>query len=674
VKNITKKSKSIWSQSKFLIVIFLTLAALMITSALNELSQSKKELYTLMEAQAKSLIESILISSENSLLSNQAITKHIEIRLLNNAAFVKHLYSENSVSNQKLTELCDQNNLYRINIFSNTGEKLFFSHEQIHFPNEKPFSAKDIYQPILDGTVDTLIVGVVPARYEDGNRFAVAISGPNNSAIVVNIDAEEILDIRRSIGFGPMLRNIVEQNSSIVFAALQDTSDILAASGNVLELESILSSDFLNNALKKATFASRIADFDLIEVFEVVHPFNYNDRQIGLLRIGLSMHPIEDINKRVYRRLSIISIILFVIGSIIFALVFIRQRLSLLSKQYSTVETYSSNIINNASDAIIVFNESNGIRIFNKTAEILFGIKETEAINKKIGVLFSKSEIEDLVTTNEPVVNFSYESNDSLKYLLVSKTNFEDDGILNTILLIRDLTEQKLMEEQLERNQRLSAMGELASGVAHEIRNPLNSISTIVQQLDKDFAPEDNKEEYHELSQIVYKEIKRINQTVQNFLQFAKPELIKTEQFEISNLFDELKVQYGSILKEKKIELKIDQKWKGDVKWDYNKIKQTLINLMDNAIDAINDEGKINIVIQNINEWISIEFKDSGKGFSKTEQQKIFNLYYTTKASGTGIGLSIVQRIIFEHGGTISVKSAKNKGTTFIINLPINSK
>ena len=570
-----------------------------------------------------------------------------------------------------MKEICDQNNLFRINIFNNHGEKLFYSHEQEHAENEK-YDPKQILEPIFSGMIDTLIIGIVSARYEDSSRYAVAIAGMNRSAIVVNIDAQKVIDFRKTIGFGPLLRNIEKDNKSIIYAAFKILTSILAASGNINSLESIIGSQFLSNSLSKLDVSTRITEFDTTEVFEVVNPFIYNNQQIGLLRIGLSMSPIHDINKRIFRRLIIISIILFIVGAVIFTLIFTLQRFGILRTQYSIVETYSSNIIKNASDAIIVFNESDGIMIFNKSSENIFNLKEAKILSTGLNVVFNKTDLAKINNNTLPIIPITYNVNELEKYLLVSKTSFLDENnVSNTILMIRDLTEQRLMEEQIERSQRLTAMGELASGVAHEIRNPLNTISTIVQQLDKDFTPKSDVGEYHELSNIVYKEVNRINKTVKDFLQFAKPEEINREPFELNTLLKEVAIQYKGTLLKNHIELKVEQNWDGIVNWDFNKIKQVFINLLDNASDAIKKVGSI-IIFVNEQDNIIINIKDNGEGILESAQNKIFNLYYTTKAKGTGIGLSIVQRIIFEHRGTITIKSERNIGTSVNISLPIS--
>ena len=158
---------------------------------------------------------------------------------------------------------------------------------------------------------------------------------------------------------------------------------------------------------------------------------------------------------------------------------------------------------------------------------------------------------------------------------------------------------------------------------------------------------------------------------MKDFLHFAKPEEIKPESFKLDVLLKQLQLQYKGVLDNKNIQLVVKHDWQGRVTWDLNKMKQVFINLIDNAKDAINKEGTILINInKSSSSDINIQIDDDGTGMSDTVQPNVFNLYYTTKAKGTGIGLSIVQRIIFEHKGTITINSKKDIGTTVSITLP----
>lgn len=670
---IKKEKMKFSGQFRYIIMIFVLIAALMISSALIELQQSKKELYQLMAKQAHSLLESLIIASQNTLRATAYLDEISEQRLLNNAVLIKSIYESDRVTNQILNDISQQNNIYRINIFNKNGRKIFSSYKQEHVDIPEKHDPLRILQPIFTGEKDTLMIGYKEARYESGYRFAIALAANDRSAIVLNIDANEMLKFKRDIHFGALVREIVNNNQQIEYIALQDTENILAASGNVKELDGIEQSEFLIKSFRDSSFATRTAQFETGEIFEAVHPFVYAGETIGLFRLGLSLEPIQDINERIYRRLIIITLILIIIGFILFVYIFTRQRLSILQKQYEVVETYSGSIIDNVSDAIIVLDKLNGIKIFNAAAEKLFLKNKNEIIAKKLKELFNEPDCQLLLKEESLLQQMNCKIENRHKDLLVSKSSFSDrDENENTILVIRDLTEQKQMEAQLERQQRLTAMGELASGIAHEIRNPLNTIGTIIQQLDKDFEPVSEQDEYHELASLVYSEVKRINNTVQDFLRFARPEPIQPSQFQIAGLFNQLEKQYKYVLETQQIKLDAQLDWQGEVFWDNRQIKQVFINIIQNAVEAIGENGNISIIVKPCTEQdLEIQIKDDGPGMPENIRSNIFNLYFTTKAKGVGIGLSIVQRIIYEHGGIITVKSEPGKGSIFRIKLPI---
>lgn len=661
------------TRPKILLLIFLAIGILMISSALYELNQSKKELLLLMAEQSHALLEALDIASKNALDANYYLNNEFRERLLNNANFIKNLYEQGTIDNTLLKRLSAENNIYRINIYNRKGQKIFSNHEPEHTDLVEKFDPVKTLEPIFSGRQDTIIIGIRPARFEQGHRYALAIASKNRSAVVLNVDAEDFLNFRRRIGFGSLLRTLVMENRGIVYASLQDTSMILAASGNIRQLENITSSPFLFRAFNDSLVLTRIIDFEEEDVFEAVHPFGYQNSKVGLFRIGLSLDPLKQIQNRIYRRLAIISIVLTIIGSIVLMLIFTMERFSSLQKRYFEVETYSRTIIEHTSDAIIVSEASSGIKIFNSAAEQLFGMKREGVLGRNLDTLLAQPECESLMQKESYLGQMECFIQNRKRFLLVSASTFRDsEGRENRVYLFRDLTRQKQLELQMERKERMTAMGELASGVAHEIRNPLNTIGTIVQQLKKDFKPRNDEQEYLELTDLVYSEVKRINETIQDFLRFSRPEKIQLQVFELENLFNQLHTQYKAECQERQIKFSIALNWRGAVIWDFRQMKQVFVNLIQNAIEAVEKSGEICIEIDAVNDAeLQIILRDNGPGINEETKKRMFNLYYTTKAKGTGIGLSIVQRIVYEHGGIIEVESTPGEGTTFIIRLPM---
>ncbi len=662
--------KKIFIQPKSLLLIFAVTAIIIFASTLFELNQSKKEMLVLMESQSHTLLESLLKSSDNALISYNQFEEEITKRLLNNAVLIKTMYEKGLISNSFLKDIAAKNNIYRINIFNKNGRKIFTSHTQIHEFNED-IKAPVNLKPIFEQETDTLIIGIKSARLESGKRFTVAISTSNRSAIVLNVDAQELLNFGNRVGFGTLLKDITT-NPNIMYVALQDYDGIIAASGSVELLEDIDSSDILEKTMDENKYNWRIVEHGDKEVFEALHPFVHNDYLVGVFRLGLSLEPLENINKRITQRMILTGIVLFLFGYVTLILIFTRQNYALLNKRYKEYEVYSQNILENVNDGVIVLDSASNIKTINKSALKLLGVKNQEGNNIK--QLFGDKNCLLILNSELSILQIDCIINDQTKYFIVSRSIFRpDENETNTVLIISDVTEQKILEKQIQRNERMTALGELASSVAHEIRNPLNTIGTITQQLRIDFVPAENIEEYKTLSELVYKEVKRINDTIENFLIFAKPMPLKPELINTSTFFEQIKKQYEALLIQKKIVLTLNEYWSGNVKWDPQQIRQVLINLIQNSIESIENNGVIELNISQLDSnKIEINLTDSGKGIPVEIVNKIFDLYFTTKQKGNGIGLSVVQKIIYEHNGIISVENKPVKGAVFRIIIPKN--
>ena len=622
---------------------------------------------SLMENQGHTLLETLLTSSENALTSYETIENEVRYRLLNNATMIKTMYEKGFVSNQLLTTLSKQNNIFRINIFDSRGTKLFSSHKDEHDSVSGADHLKYLKQ-IFNDEADTLIIGLKPARIGGGNRFAVALATDKRDAIVLNVDANELLNFRNNIGFGVLLKNVTG-NKNIEYAALQNNDGIIAASGKTEFLEDIDSSKELKNILKENNYRWRIIDYGDQKIFEGIHPFIHKGNTIGIFRLGLSMEPLENINSRITQRIIFIGLALLVFGFVTLALVFTRQNFDVLTKRYKAIEHYSKQIIENVNDGIIVVDSKLNVKTINSAALSILELQND--IVKNAVEIFGVNNCNKIFESTSRLQQVDCVINGKSKILLVSKSILNADEDSETVLIFSDMTEQILMEKQIHRKEKLATMGELASSVAHEIRNPLNAIGTITQQLNKDFEPKENIEEYKSLSKLVYKEVKRINETIENFLMFAKPMPIKAELLDLTDFLSQIEKQYKSLLDQKNISLSIKINWNGTVKWDPQQIKQVMINLIENSIHSIERSGKIEINVSEKNSSsVEIKIADNGKGIPPEAINKIFNLYFTTKTNGSGIGLSVVQKIISEHNGIISVESKLNSGAVFTILLP----
>ncbi len=668
-----KNFKKYLIKPSILATVFAVLALMVIVSAYVEYKQSGEELFFLMKEQAHSLLEVTLESSRNVISAGESVEEELQQRVLDNAAFIKYLYDNNKLTDELLYKIADEKGLHRVLVFNKYGEKIFSSQQGMGRMYGQMRQIEREIEPILRGEKDTLIIGLKSNRFATQTIYAAAISAKNNSAIVVNLDAARLSSLNKESNFLTLIKNIT-QKPDVIFFAVEGKKGIIVSSPDSLIIPNYNGPSIENG--KPGSIITRVTNINGVEVLEAVHTFIYNGKDEGLLRIGLSLEPLNSITNAALKRGIINSIILFLAGFLVFSLMFVRQNYSLLKKQYTTVETFSSGIIQTVSDAIIVYDDNNGIQIFNDAASKLFKKNFTEVGGKHVNVLFDEKEC-GMLESESTMERILCRIDGNIKHLLISTSSYKDeDNNLHRILAIKDLTDLQNLEEQLKRKERLSAMGELASGVAHEIRNPLNAIGTIIQQLDKDFKPVNDEDEYHSLAKIVQKEIKRINETVTSFLRFSKPEGVKPGRFYINEIFEQIKKQYAAHLNSKDIFLEISNSFYDEVLWDKNQVLQCLINLIQNSVDAIENNGNIKIAAKKAEAkdgFVEINIEDDGPGIPEAIQKKIFNLYFTTKAKGTGIGLPLVQKIIDEHGGLIIMNSMPGK-TIFVVQLPYKVK
>ena len=230
------------------------------------------------------------------------------------------------------------------------------------------------------------------------------------------------------------------------------------------------------------------------------------------------------------------------------------------------------------------------------------------------------------------------------------------------------------MERRLEKAERLSALGQLAAGVAHEIRNPLNAISMAAQRLKRDFTPLDigKAEDFQNLSGVIKDEIKRLDGIIEEFLSFSKSRRLALSDFSLTEVLQKI----VNLIREEASArgVTIETKWRFSpaiIPMDINKLQQAFLNLIKNAMESILADGNIVITVdKEAKNYIVVSISDTGCGMNAEEIERIFSPEYTTKEKGLGLGVPLASEIIRGHGGDIRVISRKGEGTTFEVVLP----
>ncbi|MHB9052628.1 MAG: ATP-binding protein [Thermoleophilia bacterium] len=237
------------------------------------------------------------------------------------------------------------------------------------------------------------------------------------------------------------------------------------------------------------------------------------------------------------------------------------------------------------------------------------------------------------------------------------------------VITIEDLSEVKDLTEQLLRADKLSGLGEIVAGVAHEVRNPLGVIKASVQMLEQEM---DSGCGDTELTHVMIQEIDRLDSVVNALLDFGRPSESQFGTVDAGRVLGEVVLLTKQFAKQQNVEVRNELPEGLPHIWaDEDRLKQIFVNLISNAIQAMPDGGSLTTAGAARDGYLRISFTDSGIGLSPEEKEKIFDPFHTTRAEGSGLGLSIVHRIIDSHQGFISVDSEAGKGSTFIVGLPL---
>lgn len=369
-----------------------------------------------------------------------------------------------------------------------------------------------------------------------------------------------------------------------------------------------------------------------------------------------------------------------------------------LYEKYKLIERvyrFYRNIIQNMSSSLICMDMTGSITFLNNNAAKTLEYKIDELLGRNMIDIVAEPEKNGRIIDLMLITNKRFESKE---VKLTSKSGavipigfstsplVENKEQIGVIVTFRDLTEMNLMRKQVERMDRLATLGELATGIAHEVRNPLGGIKAAAQVLEESFEDSDRRLEL--VSRIV-REIDRVNNLLMDFFKFAKPIKPSRDYFNIETLIDSIYLLTAMQLTTKKISFKENfSDVVPNIFADQNQVEQVLMNIFLNAIQAMPDGGELTVktytttVGDNPNlQWsddafdqdlpfVAIEIEDTGSGIAQENLEKIFNPFFTTKTEGMGLGLSICSRLVTENNGNIHVDSEVGKGSKFTVMLP----
>ncbi|HZN50379.1 MAG TPA: ATP-binding protein [Methylomirabilota bacterium] len=361
-------------------------------------------------------------------------------------------------------------------------------------------------------------------------------------------------------------------------------------------------------------------------------------------------------------------------------------------EELADLKGYTDNILGSLTSGIVTIDLDGRVVTLNPAAELMTGFFRGEAAGRYCTELFAHTpELSDLLTetlaSRAPIANISLtlrRRNGSAVPIEFGTAPLKggEGKDLGVIGVFRDVTLLRQLESDLQRSDRLAALGTLAAGLAHEIKNPLTSLLTFSRHLERKFDDRNFRERF---GSVVPRELERINGIVERLLELARPARLSFALVRLPELLERAVELYADQLADRHIE--IVREYARDVppvQADKEALYRVFVNLVANALDAMPRGGRL---IARAG-WVSggdplpparrraanrvkVEIEDTGTGIEPSETDRIFNPFYTTRSGGTGLGLALAHKIVQDHGGRISFTSAPGRGTTFTIVLPL---
>ncbi|ADE55381.1 two-component system sensor histidine kinase NtrB [Coraliomargarita akajimensis] len=359
--------------------------------------------------------------------------------------------------------------------------------------------------------------------------------------------------------------------------------------------------------------------------------------------------------------------------------------LSILVQRLARERTMQETVFNTIQDGILVIDVDGTVQYANDAACGLIGLKAED-----IGVVRLWKMVPDLARSIDPAVidpertakpvltrevELSYPDHRFVRLYMVpidAQVGHSDSG--GYVIVLTDVTEDKLSIEEMIEHERTSSIVRLAAGVAHELGNPLNSLTIHLQLIERKLRKlqlGDDANKLVESLNVCQGEVTRLDGIITHFLEAVRPQKPELNELDLIQLVDEvLRVQEAE-LTDRKLDVDIEvAETIPAILGDRGQIKQVFFNLIKNAMEAMQAGGQLRILARSDDDYVYMQFIDTGSGISEEDLSKVFQAYFTTKSGGHGLGMMIVNRIMRDHGGQIGIESRKGTGTVITLQFP----
>jgi len=401
-----------------------------------------------------------------------------------------------------------------------------------------------------------------------------------------------------------------------------------------------------------------------------------------IIVLGFKMTAFEDAQHADIQHALIMAAIILVLGSGALFFIFVIQNYYLVNRTLKQTQDYTRQVVASMANGLLSVDISGKIVSYNLLALEILDLEESqvrgmdfkEVIDFRAAGIFQT--LNQCISVMDREITYRKKSGE-IKPLALSITPIMDESNIcqGAVIILRDFTEIKQLEEKVRRSEKLAAIGKLAAGVAHEIRNPLSSIRGFAQYLRNTLKDKPREKEYAET---MVSEVDRINRVVTDLLTFARPMEADLAPTDVTELVERTVRLVQADARSRNIGIQMSLSDLSIIPLDGNQMTQAMLNLLLNSLQAVNSGGYIEVgaeldpSVSRLKIWV----EDDGPGISRDQKEKIFDPFFTTREKGTGLGLAIVHKIVENHNGEIDLQSppaGKIRGCRFTINIPVKS-
>ncbi|MBK7141254.1 MAG: PAS domain-containing protein [bacterium] len=654
-----------------LIIVAIALAVLVFTWV--GISQSRKDSFQLLVRQGVAFTTALAEASQNAIDAERFYDRLMQRRYADLVTTL--LGNRQSVSNQQLYQFARDHDLLGVWLFERDSSGVIRSEAgsaRINLPEFVRFEADT-----LGLSNAPQFIQLIDEQEESGEvaLYYLQLTDSLNRVIILAADGRAYQSALQQTGIG-FLSQRMAREEGVEYIIYQSTEGIIFASRKPGELLAIESDPFLQEALKSDTTVNRIFEFQGEDVLELVHPFSTVDYPQGVYRVGLSLRGYNAVSRGFDWQMIVLSILLF--GLVITAVLYLnshRKRRE-ISREYSQIKSVTERIFEQMETGVAVVSSDGVVQFANAAFGRAIGKPEITGKGWREAAGAVDTRLRDLIDAGESKgeTEIVLRSGSENRYLLFgwSRVDFEQSGKAATVFVVYDISRMRQIEQDAARRERLSEMGNLAAGVAHEIRNPLNTISIAAQRLASEFTPTERSDEFAQFTQSIRTETKRLNDIITRFLALAREDQKRRQRVELGHLIEQSMALAMVEAPQLGIRLLMEIESGLEIETDPDGMKQVFVNLFNNAKEAAAGRP-IDVLIEahRENAQAIISFSDTGPGIPANVRDKIFTPYFTTKEAGTGLGLPTVHKIITGLGGTI-VTGDSTTGARFVITLPLH--